>query len=67
MTTDKPLTAGEPTKPWARLRKHGPAMIFGWYATEAEARAGCTQAFHHVAYFPDEDALPDQAGRGKRE
>lgn len=41
-------------KPWARMRKHGPCMIFDWHLTEAEARAAITAKFQTVAYFPHE-------------
>jgi hypothetical protein len=53
------------SKSWARLRKHGPATIFDWHATEEEAREAIEQSaekngdqiykFQTVAYFPDED------------
>lgn len=54
------------SKPWARLRKHGPAMIFDWHETESEAREaieisalkypeGGVKKFQTVAYFPDEE------------
>lgn len=52
------------TKMWARMRKHGPCMIFDWHATEDEARAAIDKAaerdgdavrrFMTVAFFPDE-------------
>lgn len=42
-------------KPWARLRKHGPCMIFDYYATEKEARQAITASFHTIAYFPDNE------------
>lgn len=47
--------------PWARLRIHGPCMIFDWHKTEGDARAAIDQSvtkygdevFQAVAYFPD--------------
>lgn len=44
-----------PNKRWARMRKHGPCMIFDWHETEEEARAAITAHFQTVAYFPDGD------------
>lgn len=49
-------------KPWARLRKHGPCLIWDWHETEAAARAaidesvakGGLRSIQTVAYFPDE-------------
>jgi hypothetical protein len=54
------------SKLWARLRKHGPAMIFDWHETEQGARdaieasalkypEGGVKRFQTVAYFPDDD------------
>lgn len=52
-------------KPWARMREHGPCMIFEWYETREQAEAGILEAFvmyggavkkvQVVAYFPHRD------------
>ncbi len=62
-------------KPWARLRKHGPCMIFDWHATENDARVAIDMAaekdgeqvrkFQTIAYFPDEDELDWGSSKGK--
>jgi hypothetical protein len=53
-------------KPWARMRRHGPCLIFDYHATEAEAREAIAasavrngeqvQNIQTVAYFPDLDS-----------
>lgn len=53
------------SKPWARLRKHGPSAIFDWHEDEKSARAAIDASalkygeqiyrIQTVAYFPDED------------
>lgn len=55
----------EKCKPWARMRKHGPCMIFDWHETRevateairksAEKEGPQVYKFQVVAYFPDED------------
>lgn len=54
-------------KHWARLRKHGPCLIFDWHDTEAQARQTIHQSYikhegdkqnqvlhmQTVAFFPD--------------
>lgn len=50
-----PLTetkAREGYRPWARMREHGPCMIFDWHATQEEAREAINAPFQTVAYFP---------------
>lgn len=52
------------SKLWARLRKHGPCMIFDWHQTEELARVAIDESanqngeqvrkFQTIAYFPDE-------------
>jgi len=51
-------------KPWARMRLHGPCLIYDWHATEEEARDLITASFQTVAYFPDRD-VPVQGGEPK--
>lgn len=52
-------------KPWARMREHGPCMIFDWHAAEQEASDAITEAKARgalapmvVAYFPHRDVKP---------
>ena len=52
-------------KPWARMRIHGPCMIFSWHDTEGEARTAIEAsrakgnfAPQAVSYFPDRDSAP---------
>lgn len=50
---------------WATLRMHGPMIVFGWYESEAEARAALEQAAEKlgekirrwwtVGFFPDHE------------
>jgi hypothetical protein len=49
-------------KPWARMREHGPCMIFDWHETREAAEAAIEKAveyhgehirkFHTIAFFP---------------
>lgn len=53
----------ETGKPWARMRTHGPCMIFDWYASEKEARDAIdrcatkegeqVRSIQTVAFFPE--------------
>lgn len=53
------------SKPWARIRKHGPCIIFDWHETEELARKAIEESvkkngekvrkLQTVSYFPDED------------
>jgi len=59
----------ENPKPWARMREHGPSLIFEWYETREQAEAGIEEAFEKygdavkkvqvVAYFPHRDKQSD--------
>lgn len=51
--------------PWARMRLHGPCMVFDWHSTEEAARLAIAECasklgnqvykFQTVAYFPSRE------------
>ena len=55
-------------RPWARIRLHGPCMIFDWHETEGLAREaieasvarGGLARIQTVAYFPDMEGGLDE-------
>ncbi len=63
-------------KPWARMREHGPCMIFDWHATEAEAQQAIEDAakrdgeqvrkFMVVGFFPHRAATETIGDKLKR-
>lgn len=52
-------------KPWARMREHGPCMIFDWHQSQEDAEQAINNSaerlteqvrkFQIVAYFPHRD------------
>jgi len=62
-------------KQWARLRMHGPMMVFDWHKTEFEARDAIVKCaeklgeqvyrFQTVGFFPDHIDMEETLGLKK--